>query len=304
MTYNQKTHKELMLAVLAKIQDKPLVLKGGTSLMLCYGLDRFSEDLDFDIQGDFSGKNTINLENTLNSIKGKNFDILDVAVRKSTDTVTRYMINYRDKESDINHNLKIEISYRTPNKDFKHINGIKTADIKDIANFKVNSVLDTQYESRTKARDLYDAAFIAKNYPEALTKEQIAGLKNLDLDNVNSRYSTAFKEDPLLHKYEADEIVLNLNQAVEAIDRNDLKAEFERLKGKMAENDKVKVEALRQMIDYQCDGDPKALQAGYERLNTAMKNGEVSKMPDVPQQVVQQSVDISLPNDSGKDKER
>lgn len=293
-----------MLAVLAKIQDKPLVLKGGTSLMLCYGLDRFSEDLDFDIQGDFTGKNTINLENTLNSIKGKNFDILDVAVRKSTDTVTRYMINYRDKESDINHNLKIEISYRTPNKDFKHINGIKTADIKDIANFKVNSVLDTQYESRTKARDLYDAAFIAKNYPEVLTKEQIAGLKNLDLDNVNSRYSTAFKEDPLLHKYEADEIVLNLNQAVEAIDRNDLKAEFERLKGKMAENDKVKVEAIKRMIEYQCADNPKALQAGYEKLTAAMKNGEISKLPDAPQQVVQQSVDISLPNNSGKDKER
>lgn len=304
MTYNQKTHKELMLAVLAKIQDKPLVLKGGTSLMLCYGLDRFSEDLDFDIQGGFTGKGTVNLENTLNSIKGKNFDILDVIVRKSTDTVTRYMINYRDKESYINHNLKIEISYRTPNKDFKHINGIKTADIKDIANFKVNSVLDTQYESRTKARDLYDAAFIAKNYPEVLTDEQVIGLRNLDLDYVNSRYAAAFKEDPLLHKYDADEIVLNLNQAVEAIDRNDFKTEFEWLKGKMAENDKVKVEAIRQVIEHQYAGDDKSLQAGYEKLTTAIKSGAISKLPDVPQQVVQQSVDISLPNNSGKDKER
>ncbi len=25
-----------------------MVLKGGTALLLCYGLDRFSEDLDFD----------------------------------------------------------------------------------------------------------------------------------------------------------------------------------------------------------------------------------------------------------------
>ncbi len=29
-------------------ENKPMVLKGGTALKLCYGLDRFSEDLDFD----------------------------------------------------------------------------------------------------------------------------------------------------------------------------------------------------------------------------------------------------------------
>lgn len=304
MTYNQKTHKELMLAVLAKIQDKPLVLKGGTSLMLCYGLDRFSEDLDFDIQGGFTGKGTVNLENTLNSIKGKSFEILNVGIKKSTATVTRYMVDYKDKETEREHHLKIETSYRTPNHNYKHINGIKTSDIKDIANFKVNSVLDTQYESRTTARDLYDTAFIAKNYPEALTDEQVIGLRNLDLDYLNSRYEAAFKEDLLLCDFNADEIVLNLNQAVEAIDRNDFKAEFEQVKAELAENDKVKVEVMRRMIDYQCAGDPKALQAGYEKLTAAMKNGEISKLPDVPQQVVQQSVDISLSNNSGKDKER
>lgn len=293
-----------MLAVLTKIQDKPLVLKGGTSLMLCYGLDRFSEDLDFDIQGDFTGKNTINLENVLNSVKGKNFDILDVAVRKSTDTVTRYMINYRDKELDTNHNLKIEISYRTPNHSYKHINGIKTADIKDIANFKVNSVLDTQYESRTKARDLYDTAYIAKNYPEALTNEQIAGLKNLDLDYINSRYATAFKEDPLLHKYEADEIVLNLNQAAEAIDRNDFKGEFERFKAQLSASDRVKAEAIRQMLDLVYKNNPKELQSNYEKLTATMKNGEISKLPDVPQQVIQQEIEVSLTTSNGKDKEK
>lgn len=47
-TREQSAHVRVMRAVLAAMQDSPLVLKGGTALLLCYGLDRFSEDLDFD----------------------------------------------------------------------------------------------------------------------------------------------------------------------------------------------------------------------------------------------------------------
>ena len=47
-TTAQQAHVRIMRAVLATVQDSPLVLKGGTALLLCYGLDRFSEDLDFD----------------------------------------------------------------------------------------------------------------------------------------------------------------------------------------------------------------------------------------------------------------
>lgn len=32
-----------------KYCDNPYVLKGGTALSLCYDLNRFSEDIDFDI---------------------------------------------------------------------------------------------------------------------------------------------------------------------------------------------------------------------------------------------------------------
>jgi predicted nucleotidyltransferase component of viral defense system len=41
-------HEQLMKSILKGIDDTPLVLKGGTALLLAYGLDRFSEDLDFD----------------------------------------------------------------------------------------------------------------------------------------------------------------------------------------------------------------------------------------------------------------
>jgi predicted nucleotidyltransferase component of viral defense system len=43
-----ETHERLMRAIVESVNDTPLVLKGGTVLLLAYGLDRFSEDLDFD----------------------------------------------------------------------------------------------------------------------------------------------------------------------------------------------------------------------------------------------------------------
>ena len=317
MTYNQKTHKELMLAVLAKIQDKPLVLKGGTSLMLCYGLDRFSEDLDFDIQGDFAGKGTINLENTLKSVKGRNFEILDVITKKDTPTVTRYMLRYHDKRENQNVSLKIETSYRTPNHDYDVIHGIKTAKIHDIAEFKINSVLDTENNSRTKARDLYDANFIIREYVANIPLDSLRQLAHLDIDTLSARYNSAFLEDSLLsEKTDADSVILELQQnaqkefdrkidgSMTAAKRDDFKQDFEENKAKLSENDKVKVEAVRRVLDFLHKDNPTELQTGYEKLTTAMKNGEISKLPDVPQQVVQQSVDISLPNNSGKDKER
>ena len=38
----QQTHLAMMQAILNAVQETPLVLKGGTALLLCYGLDRFS----------------------------------------------------------------------------------------------------------------------------------------------------------------------------------------------------------------------------------------------------------------------
>src|SRR3990167_1204869 len=43
-----EAHERLMRSILKGIGDTPLVLKGGTALLLAYGLSRFSEDLDFD----------------------------------------------------------------------------------------------------------------------------------------------------------------------------------------------------------------------------------------------------------------
>lgn len=82
------------------------------------------------------------------------------------------------------------------------------------------------------------------------------------------------------------------------------KQEFEQLKAKLPANDKVKVEAIRQVIEYQYAGDAKSLQAGYDKLNTAIKNGAISKLDDAPQQVVQQEIEVKLAKSQDKDRGR
>ncbi len=48
LTPSQQKHVELMAAIARNVADTEMALKGGTALLLAYGLDRFSEDLDFD----------------------------------------------------------------------------------------------------------------------------------------------------------------------------------------------------------------------------------------------------------------
>ncbi len=43
-----RIHRTLIEKIVKGLSDKPLVLKGGTALMLAYNLDRYSEDIDYD----------------------------------------------------------------------------------------------------------------------------------------------------------------------------------------------------------------------------------------------------------------
>ncbi|OOR87107.1 hypothetical protein B0181_11060 [Moraxella caviae] len=95
-----------------------------------------------------------------------------------------------------------------------------------------------------------------------------------------------------------------IDGSMAAAKRDDFKKDFEENKAKLNDNDKVKVEAVRRILDYLHKDNPKELQASYDKLNTAMKNGEISKLPDVPQQVVQQSIEIQAPTQSNKDRGR
>lgn len=170
-------HGEILINFVIYLNNNTdkFILKGGTSLMLCYNLNRFSEDIDLDALNTKTG--LINIVE--NFCLENNFTY---RVAKDTDTVKRYMIHYGGMKP-----LKIEISYRRNNiqeYEYTYINGILVYTILNMLVFKLNA-----YNGRDKIRDLFDVTFICKNYwdiiPDTL-KVQVAdalsfkGLEHFD----------------------------------------------------------------------------------------------------------------------------
>jgi len=145
-------------------QSSDYILKGGTSLMTCYGLDRFSEDIDLDCVHSAKIKTIVD---DFCNIRGYTY-----RVAKDTNTVKRFMINYGNDRKP----LKIEVSYRKKiiePSEYTRISGITVYNIDDICRMKMNA-----YISRDKIRDLYDLSFICKNYWDSLSNNTIKSLRD------------------------------------------------------------------------------------------------------------------------------
>ena len=157
----RKKHKEIIDDFLFFLNKRTnnYILKGGTSLMKCYGLDRFSEDIDLDS----TDHKTIN-DIISNYCKNNNYEY---RIAKDTMTVKRFFIDYRNEIK--TKPLKIEISYRRrsiPSDEVAIINDINVYKLNEIAIMKINT-----YNNRDKIRDLYDIAFICNTYFDNLTPQ-------------------------------------------------------------------------------------------------------------------------------------
>lgn len=85
----KELHVTLMKSILEEISNKklPTYLKGGTALLLCYGLDRFSEDIDL------NSEITFNLENVIKIASQKvKIEISEIKILKDTNTTKRYKV--------------------------------------------------------------------------------------------------------------------------------------------------------------------------------------------------------------------
>lgn len=202
-------HEKLMVAILQNLSDTPLVLKGGTALYLGYGLNRFSEDLDFD-----SNKN-LNLLNKVKESTPVGFKIDDINVKKDTETVSRYVIQYSVPKIGLQDALKMEISYRTPvpEEQVTVKNGIRFSSIERIIDNKLHAAFDGD-NTRTKARDLFDLHYLAKNFPDNFNENLAQRLQSFsqDPDKLVSAYETDAERDPLLINTDLETMALELNE--------------------------------------------------------------------------------------------
>jgi predicted nucleotidyltransferase component of viral defense system len=154
---NKQRHGIILKSILADIfrgeqLSAQLIFKGGTCLMMFYGLDRFSTDLDFDIR---DGAEEIDA-NTLDSIIAKYITIDEKISRKKRFTYI-WIGSYEAGAQKI----KIEINQRarSNNFDIKNYLGITipTMTKEDMMANKLAAILDRK---TLQNRDLYDAHFM------------------------------------------------------------------------------------------------------------------------------------------------
>ena len=203
----EREHIAVMRSVIADLAGLPLALKGGTALLFCYGLDRFSEDIDLD------GAKKLNLENRIRAALTRCTSGFDLRVAKDTDTVQRYKAHYRTPAAE--GNLKIEVSYRTgfDEADIALVDGIKTYRVGKLIDQKLSAL-----EGRTAARDLYDVAFLAERYPNEFSpaaRERVTAMMT-DLNDIESRFRPAFEDaDLFAERANVDETILRLQAAIQ-----------------------------------------------------------------------------------------
>lgn len=198
-------HVQIMRAVARSFHDIPMVLKGGTALLLCYGLDRFSEDLDFDAPKKF------NIRARVEKVLEQTTKAHSVRVVKDTETVQRLKVHYTGAVSD--RLLKIETSFRTPPGP-DHvivIDGIRTYRVDALIEQKIHAL-----ENRTAARDLYDIAFLSRHHAEHFSANGLDKLVKLmtNVDAIEERFQQAFEDDEILDASDLLDILVQLAEFV------------------------------------------------------------------------------------------
>ena len=208
---------------------------GGTALRIFYGLDRFSEDLDFSLM---TKNKDFDLSTYVPSLKrivqsfGLNVEVeikhktLDSAIQSAFlkgDTIEQFLLFYpNDLVTGINKNEKVKIkfeidtmpaglaTYETKYRLLPMPYSIKLYDEASLFSGKIHAVICRSWKSRVKGRDLYDFVFY-------LTRNTKFNLDHLREKLIESHYIS--QED----KFDVDFVKALLIARFNKIDFNDAK---------------------------------------------------------------------------------
>ena len=207
---SERLHESVMLAVLGRLQATPYVFKGGSALAFVYGLDRHSTDLDSDADG------PVALEDLVEAgLNDAGVVLTDFIVGKDSDIGQRFKVHFARTATRRYSLLKIDLSLREkPNEDdVVVVDGIRTYSVTAIFGQKMRASV-----GRTRARDLFDLGFIADNYGDVLTVEQIRAAETYthDYESLADEYRQAFPDDRVLSRIAtADDRALKFRIAIE-----------------------------------------------------------------------------------------
>lgn len=201
---------------------------GGTALRIFYGLDRFSEDLDFallakDRSFDLERYFPI-LKKTVNSfglnvdieLKNKTHDSNVKSAFLKGDTVEHFLLFYpNDPVQGINKSEKVKIkfeidtmppglaTYETKYQLLPMPYGVKLYDDASLFSGKIHAIICRTWKSRVKGRDLYDYVFyLARNTKynlphlrvKLIDSNYISSNEDIDCDDVKKILVHRFEE--------------------------------------------------------------------------------------------------------------
>lgn len=210
---------QILYKINRSVSSDNYVLKGGTGLLLCHGLNRFSEDIDLD------GIRKVKLDGLIQEACNDLDKYCLLKVTKDTDTVLRYMVDYGSVRNQ-KYPLKVEISFREKPlllKKFRKIetiNGMKVYSLKDLVVMKQMAFIN-----RDKIRDFYDLYWFLKNRPDVFTdnaaKQILEALYYKGVEEITELLKDEANEDHILHHVDPEMIMIDFMQCLEkVIDQN------------------------------------------------------------------------------------
>lgn len=150
----------------------PAVLKGGFAITQ-YGLDRVTDDLDFDLANPLTNSKVDTLEKLIKQYAST------AHAKKNTDTTLRYVIPLM--QQDIGRQIPLKLDFRIQGKkplqeSITSINGIRLYTLDKLFATKVESILH-----RSKTRDIIDLSYLLYKSPGAIKAIPTNSLSDLSL---------------------------------------------------------------------------------------------------------------------------
>ncbi len=216
---SDRIHKVLIQTIVNALADKPLVLKGGTALMLAYDLDRYSEDIDYD------SNTKIDLPSCLNDVMSNHTRMrYEIATKKHTDTTSRVYITYStEKTKDVTLKVETKNNRHLSVDDIRSEPGFKVYTIDKICQHKLYASSE-----RIKARDFYDLGFIARHYKHKLTDKNLNKLKELGNDvSIHALYKKQWTKDDFVKNKPFNATITALNSVKTYLQNKDKESEYD-----------------------------------------------------------------------------
>ncbi|CAM3107593.1 nucleotidyl transferase AbiEii/AbiGii toxin family protein [Streptobacillus felis] len=233
-----KTKRIEIMKEILNIIGENYILKGGTALMLYYGLDRFSEDIDLD-----SKTNNLNILSKLENYSKKNNKNWKFNIKKNTDTVFRIMLDYGEKNEKGLYPLKIEISNRNKNLiinnvlNYTIINGVNVYNLEEILSMKTRA-----FNNRDKIRDFYDISFYIEKEPIKFNENDLLNIKEkldyTDMEVFEKLLNNEFKENNL-KDIDAEKIIINTYEKVEELILENKRNKWNKKDNNISDRDKT-----------------------------------------------------------------